>query len=242
MTTDTVFADQAPAATSASGTTDQVADVAPSLTLVGDGRKYKSVEELEKAYINADDFIERLKQENEELRRKTTAAKTIDEVLDRSNQQQHEVKADQPAPSVDIAKLVEKTVEEREAKKVRENNILKADKMLKETFGDKATEVYKAKAATPELHRVYMELAATSPEQFAAIFNAKPATAATAVDSGGSFNNSVSYSSGNREGTPGTKEFYNKVRKSDPTTYYSNEFQLKMQKAAQANPKLYFGE
>jgi len=41
---------------------------------------------------------------------------------------------------------------------------------------------------------------------------------------------------------PKDKEFYNKVRKSDPTTYYSNEFQLKMQKAAQANPKLYFGE
>jgi hypothetical protein len=241
MTTDTVFADQAQATTGVSGTTDQVVNVSPSLTLVGESRKYKSVEELEKAYMNADDFIERLKQENEELRRKAAAATTIDEVLNRSNQQQQEVKTDQSAPSVDIAKLVEKTVEEREVKKVREHNILKADKMLKEVFGEKAVEVYKAKATSPELHKVYMELAATSPEQFAAIFNAKPTGVQTGVDSG-SFNNSVSYSSGSRESMQGTKEFYNKVRKTDPSTYYSNEFQLKMQKAAQANPKLYFGE
>lgn len=244
MTTDnTVFADQAStAATGVSGTTDPVANVAPSLVLVGEGRKYKSVEDLEKAYMNADDFIEKLKQENEELRRKTTAAATIDEALSRTNQQQHEVREDKPAPAVDIAKLVEKTVEEREAKKVREANILKADKMLKDTFGEKALEVYKAKAATPELHKVFMDLAATDPLQFASLFNAKPQTNQTAVDSGGSFNNSVSYSSGSREGTPGTKEFYNKVRKSDPNKYYSNEFQLQMQKAAAANPKLYFGE
>ena len=51
--------------------------------LVGEGRKYKTLDDLAKAYLNADGFIEQLKAENQELRTKTVEAKTIDEVLER---------------------------------------------------------------------------------------------------------------------------------------------------------------
>mgnify|MGYP000205087855 CR=1 FL=1 len=49
--------------------------------LVGEGKKYKTLDDLAKGYINADGFIEQLKAENRELKEKATAAKTVDDVI-----------------------------------------------------------------------------------------------------------------------------------------------------------------
>lgn len=54
--------------------------------LVGEGRKYRDDEQLAKAYIEIEDFVETLKGENKTLREKVASAKTVDDVLQRLKQ------------------------------------------------------------------------------------------------------------------------------------------------------------
>lgn len=242
MTIDTIFgsenADKQQAAAPA-----KTEDTGLLPALVGEKQKYKSVEELAKAYVNADSFIEQLKEENRKLREKETAARTIDDVLERMNKKD-EKPADTPVNALskeDIAALVEQTLTGRETARTREHNLLQADKLMKEKFGEKAAEVFKSKAASPELVKVYMELASVSPQEFVAVF-----APATEMLPGGTFatssvNTTTVTPTSNRDNTPGTKEWANKLRKEKPDEYWSLEFQTKLQRMAIDNPNLYFG-
>lgn len=244
MTVDTIFGGEG---------SDKNVAAAPAKTedagllpaLVGEKQKYKSVEELAKAYANADAFIEQLKEENRKLREKEAAARTIDDVLERMNKKD-EKPADTPVNTSqltkdDVAALVEQTLTGRETARTRENNLLQADKLMKEKFGEKAAEVFKSKAASPELVKVYMELASVSPQEFVAVF----APASTAPVGGnvatGSVNTTTVMPTSNRENVSGTKEWANKIRREKPDEYWSLEFQTKLQRMAIDNPNLYFG-
>jgi hypothetical protein len=236
MTTDSIFnADKSvtPAETKEQGL---------FAALVGETQKYKSAEDLAKAYSNADAFIEQLKEENRKLREANVQAKTIDEVLERiSKTGETKVVDTPPAFSEDkVAELVERTLTGREVAKVQETNLLQADKLMKEKFGDKAGEVFKSKAATPELAKVYMELAARSPQDFVSLF-ASSVAPSTSMDMGSMNTASVPTSMGDRTAIEGTKEWATKIRKENPSLYWSQEFQVKMQKTVLNNPSLYFG-
>lgn len=236
---------------STSTTTTQAEEIS---LLVGEGRKYKTVDELAKAYLNADSFIEQLKAENQELRSKTVEAKTIDEVLERLTANQSNAAtatAGEPASSTnglsaeDVAKIVQQTVTGLETAKIKEGNIKKADAEMRKIFGDKAGEVYKSVAKTPELHNAYMKLAEADPSQFVALFTKEQGSTSqgSQVDSGSSVNTTTTYTSGNnvRENTQGTKEYYSKIRREDPKRYYSQQVQLEMNRSATSDPKKYFG-
>ena len=213
------------------------------VALVGEGKKYKTVDDLAKAYINADDFIEKLKAENHELKEKATAAKTIDDVLERLQQRQTTEPVDQQASVADLTSLVEQAVTGLESKKQREANLLLADAKMKELFGEKAGDKFAEIAVTPELKQVYMQLAAVDPNKFVALFSgSKPIS--TGVETGGSVNTTMSYSSTNgvRMNTEGTKEYFDNIRRTNPSQYYSQDFQLKMDKTVRSNPDLYYGK
>jgi len=146
----------------------------------------------------------------------------------------------------DVAKIVQQTVTGLETTKVKQGNIQKADAKMKEVFGEKAGEIYQSVAKTPELHQAYMKLAEVDPDQFVALFT-KSGQASTSqgsqVDSGSSVNSTINYSSNNnvRENTPGTKEYFSKIRREDPKRYFSQSFQLELNKAVN-DPKKYFGQ
>lgn len=238
MTTDTIF-NANKSGTAPTETKEQGLFAA----LVGETQKYKSAEDLAKAYSNADAFIEQLKEENRKLREANVQAKTIDEVLERiSKTSETKVTDTPPAFSEDkVAELVERTLTGREVAKSHEANLLQADKLMKEKFGEKAAEVFKTKAATPELAKVYMELAARSPQDFVALFASNVAPSAT-MDTGSMNTASIPTSSGDRVNVEGTKEWASKIRKENPSLYWSQDFQIKMQKAVLNNPSLYFGK
>lgn len=242
MTVDTIFggesADKQP---STAPTKTEDAGLLPAL--VGEKQKYKSVEELAKAYVNADAFIEQLKEENRKLREKEAAARTIDDVLERMNTKA-EKPADTPANTLtkeDVAALVEQTLTGRETVRTRENNLLQADKLMKEKFGEKAAEVFKSKATSPELVKVYMELASVSPQEFVAVFAPTTSQPVGGTVATGSVNTTTVVPNNNRENTPGTKEWANKLRREKPDEYWSLDFQSKLQRMAVENPNLYFG-
>jgi hypothetical protein len=214
--------------------------------LVGETQKYKTPEDLAKAYTNADQFIETLKEENRKLREQAASAKTIDEVLERMSTQRSAPEDDTPpaqglTPDV-VQQLVEQTLQGREAAKSKEQNLLTADRLMKEKFGDKAAELFKQRAANPQKAKILMELAATDPVEFVNLFAGQPQTTGNNMDTGSTNTTSVSSSGGDRSKIVGTKEWATKVRKEDPNTYWSQDFQYKLQQTVSKNPSLYFGQ
>lgn len=209
----------------------------PFTALVGESGKYKTPDELAKAYIHADTFIEQLKAENAELRNKTQEAKTLDEVLERLQQKQQEPQGnDAPVMSTEqIAAIVQQQITGLETAKTRQGNLSRADAAMKEKFGDKALEVFNAKAKTPELKKIYKELAEVDPDQFVALFGAVPNMAPQ-----GSMD-TPSVNSGGTASAPRVKEWSKewvaKVRKDNPALYKSHQFQVDLMK----NADKYFG-
>lgn len=239
MTTETIFKegqDQGKTPPTTQGNGEIVS------ALVGDGQKYKTVDDLAKAYLHADTFIQQLKEENQKYREQVAAAKSIDDVLERLQQsQQSQQTTPVESEKVDISALVEQTLAQREAKKIQEANLLEADRLMKERHGERATELFKSKASTPELQKLYMELAARSPSDFVALFGESQPVGN--VMQGASSTNSVNVQSHGtaRENVEGTKEWFSKMRKENPQQFYSSAMQIRFSKAATENPKLYFG-
>lgn len=214
--------------------------------LVGETQKYKTPEDLAKAYTNADQFIETLKEENRKLREQAAAAKTIDEVLERMSKQGNAPENDNPPVQgfkpEDVQQLVEKTLESRDAASKKQANLNMADKLMKEKFGGKAGEVFQQRANSPEKVKALMDLAAIDPTEFVNLFIGTTITNTNTMDTGSVNTTSVPSSGGDRSVIKGTKEWAAKVRKENPSQYWSQEFQYELQQTVSKNPSLYFGE
>jgi len=131
-----------------------------------------------------------------------------------------------------------------ETRKQKQANLLKADAKMKELFGDKASQKFAEVAVTPELSKVYQELASVDPDKFVSLFSEGVPKNTAKADVGG-VNTNVNYSTINQTGrvtTVGAKEYYDKVRREQPTKYYSQDFQLSMDKQVRSNPNLYYGK
>lgn len=111
--------------------------------LVGDGKKYKSVEELAKAYINADMHINELKTSLDELKKKDGS---LDEIVNLLRNQpvppapgpQPPARSEPPAQTLkpeDITKSVETVLNEREKKNKIEFNKSESMRLLGEKYG-----------------------------------------------------------------------------------------------------------
>lgn len=214
--------------------------------LVGETQKYKTPEELAKAYTNADQFIETLKEENRKLREQTMAAKTIDDVLERMSKQSNAPENDNPPAqsytSEDVQQLVEKTLVGREVAKVRQDNLMLADKLMKEKFGEKAESVFKQRATTQAKGQILMELAANDPQEFVSLFVGVTPTNFNTMDTGSMNTTSVPSTGGDRSNIEGSKAWAAKIRKENPSMYWSQDFQYKLQQTVTKNPALYFGQ
>jgi hypothetical protein len=214
--------------------------------LVGETQKYKTPEELAKAYTNADQFIETLKEENRKLREQTMAAKTIDDVLERMSKQSNAPENDNPPAQgytpEDVQQLVEKTLVGREVAKARTDNLMLADKLMKEKFGEKAEEVFKQRATTQAKAHILMDLAANDPQEFLSFFAGVVPNNSNTMDTGSMNTTSVPSTGGDRSNIEGSKAWAAKIRKENPSLYWSQDFQYKLQQTVTKNPTLYFGQ
>lgn len=226
----------------------------PKETLVGEGRKYKSEDELAEAYMNADSFIEKLKEENRKLREEFSAEKARADTLDKLVLRHQSEPVDQApatngaagAPSLSpeqIRLLVRQEVTGRETESKKTANLQKADAALKSMFGEKALEVYRKAATDDATHEAYMSLAAVNPDAFVKLFQTASAAPSAQADAG-TTHNTVAVGDPNNSGRvndPGTKEYYEALRKKERNKYYSHAVQLQMTKAAEADPDKFFG-
>jgi vacuolar-type H+-ATPase subunit I/STV1 len=133
--------------------------------LVGEGRKYKSVEDALRSVPHAQSHIHKLEEEMQTMRDELTRRKTAEELLEEFRVP--EPREVTPQPGLDpqsLAALVDRTLDQREAKKKQQDNTLTVVKSFNEKFGEKAPEVYEKIAADNGLSVQFLNsVAAASP-------------------------------------------------------------------------------
>lgn len=118
--------------------------------LVGEGKKYATVEKALESIPHKETHIDRIERENAELRQKMAEAVAAEEVykkLTESFNPQGGVTP--PASGLDeasIVSLLDKRLAEKEAERIATQNVNKVKEALVGKYGDKAQEMYEAKA------------------------------------------------------------------------------------------------
>jgi len=217
--------------------------------LVGEGKKFKSPEDLAKGKVEADRFIAQLQSELAELRNEGATRARLEEIVDRltsqeraqeglnqePNQRSFESPNSQPQSSqADIERLIDQRITKREQRQTAEQNKRTVIDNLKQTFGSDYLAKLEARRAELGLEQSEMDnLAARSPNAFMALVapNQKPqspsAPPSSQVSTQALLNNHQA-----SQAAPGTKAFYDALKKSDPNRYWSTEVQWQMHKDA----------
>lgn len=205
-------------------------------TLVGEGRKYSSTDELAKAYANVEDFAETLKRELAVERAKNDASRMTErQEQPRSGDQPVTPPAETPKPQIetkDLRELVTEVMRDVDTSRKFESNVeITAQKMI-EVYGsagkaqqaviDKAREL----GVNPEWLR---DAAARSPQAFYATMGINPEVIPTNRETPAPRSEVRLPSSGNNQ-----KNFayFQELRKTNKTQYYSTETQAEMQRLA----------
>lgn len=110
-------------------------------------RKYASVDKAVSALKASQDYIKQLEKENAQLRDSGVKEDVLEQIFKAINDGKgvSEKEPKQPATE-EVSKLVEKTLQEIETKKARENNLNTVTTRVRELYGDKAGEVFYQKA------------------------------------------------------------------------------------------------
>jgi len=203
--------------------------------LVGEGKKYATVEEALKSIPHAQSHISTLESELSELRTKAAKGATMDEILAQLKERTTQG-TESPAPTgVDnLDERVEQVVSKMEAKGIAERNLQTVDTEIKALYGDKSREVYEGKirslGMSPEQGR---DLAAASPKAFMEIFGKQASSGEpSGVTTGGHTT---------PRDTGSTKpNAYTELLREDKAKFLSKDMQLEMYKKAMENPEEFF--
>ncbi len=204
-------------------------------TLVGEGKKYRDVSELAKAYINADSHIEELRRDLAQSRARSDAEKNQEPVVPTQQQQSDPTPAvtERPQSNEDLRTLVGRELEALTQSKKFEQNVESTAQTLVQHFGDaqKANQAVKDKArelgVDPEWLR---DSAARSPKAFYATMGIDPEperrdTSTPAPRSEIRLDSTQSNGKKNYA-------YFETIRKSDKGQYYSQPVQNEMHRLA----------
>ena len=131
--------------------TTVVTDATPTVVLpdevkdlVGEGKKYGSVEAALKALPHAQSHIARLEAEAKELREKLARQAAFDETVTALNPAAKTTAT--PFDPKELDSVLDRKLQERAEQQAREANIAEFKSAMAAKFGDKAKEVYETKA------------------------------------------------------------------------------------------------
>jgi len=212
-------------------------------TLVGEGKKFKSAEDLARGKLEADSFITKLQSEAQEMREELNKRLAVEDVLKRIEERQKAVEPDQsnrgtPDPEEktdnrgvsmdDVAKLVQQQMEEKDLINTRRSNLASVKDKLVQRFGADYANKVRGKLSELGLGDDFANgLAATQPNAFLALVGAQGGTPATTgaepkstVRLGGDINDKRTY------------EYYQKLRREDPAKYFESKVQMQMHRDA----------
>lgn len=225
----------------------------PLESLVGEDKKFKSVEDLARGKLESDAYITRLKEELDHYKVQATQAQTLDEIVTKireasAQSPQNPVVTptqmeDEGAPKSvnpnDIESLVSEMLTKREAESRRQSNISLVERKLAEKFGNDAAIHLDKKAKELGITRERLQsLASDSPQIVLDLLGVNRATtpAPTAVAPVSRINSAVKPEAGT---TVRDQAYYDKMKSTDPKAYFSNETRTQMMKDAMARPDLF---
>lgn len=215
----------------------------PLNELVGDGKKYKTVEELAKAYKNADQFIETLKTEKrtaeEQYHDAISKSKSIEEILAALNETKTTIVENptQTQTPVDVRGEVDKVLAERETAAKKKATADTSWTKLAELYGD----LDKARVAVTEYvsgdpvkAKLIETLGSTNPDEMVKFMSSMKKPVEIFTDDG-------SRSTADPNGIPAalTWKLAKDVKKNNPRLYNSMKFQKALHEAAASNSEFY---
>lgn len=218
--------------------------------LVGDGKKFATVEDLARGKAEADRFIDQLKTEMAGLRDDLKTRMSVEAALNKLSTEAANTPASPKADdgvNNETAKMSPEDIEAFVAKKIKETrevdaqraNLAMVTTKLREVFGSNHVQHLRTVASELGLSEEALEsMAKTSPQAFLRLVGAdgsKPRIHAAPPASGvnsGSFTPSG--------GTDRNLAYYEALRKSNPTEYWSPRVQNEMHKNALALGEKFF--
>ena len=210
--------------------------------LVGEGRKFNDVEALARGKMEADSFIEQMKQENSALKAdlekqtyrlgvteqlKETASASTAELSGSNNNNggtSNTANTQLTSSEADIESLVEQTLKKREQAGVAKTNIALVESELEQTYGTEAASAVKQKASELGLPMAELQgMAAKSPAAFMQLMGkaapqSSPLTQGSIRTEGSTMQASSTQDFG----------FYQKMRRENSKLYYKPSTQRQM--------------
>jgi hypothetical protein len=215
------------------------------------GSVFSDPQAIAKSKIEADNYIEQLKAENERLKFEAEKEAYARQVLETaSNQGADPTPAKQAdnkggteetptrVSESDIKSLVAEALTEREHTRTAEQNVAQVDKMLEESYGTEAGNAVRSRAAELGLSLERMkEVAQESPTAFMQMMGQAPAKQTHNVAQS-TINTSAAAS---KPGGTRDWNYYRGLRKSDPKRYYSADVQKQIvnDRVAMGSDKFY---
>lgn len=213
----------------------------PSLTLpdgveelIGEGKKYKSLEDALKSIPHAQTHISSLEREMAELREDLAKRLSAEEVLKKIQERDKAPEKENTTPTLDtdtLKNLVKDTYKEMTAEEKARANVLKVDGKMKEVYGDKAREIIATKAEELGVTVDFLaSTAATSPQGFFKLVGLEDKKAApTNTERHGSVNTETLNT---ETAEQYTYKWFQKLRKENPREYYKPDVQRLLHKKA----------
>jgi hypothetical protein len=207
--------------------------------LVGEGKKFKTVDDLAKGKLESDAYIEQLKGELSGLRQDLTARVKLEEVLDRLTSRSSEENdegdnrsldnsSSQPAISEsELNRLIDHKITQKERERTVSQNRTQALDNLKRLYGSDYEARLEEYAATHGLDRADINyLAGKSPTALLELMGVKapverPFTPPRSAVNTQSFSNNLAPEQG-------SWDYYQKMKKDNPTLYWSPKVQNQM--------------
>jgi hypothetical protein len=168
--------------------------------LVGDGKKYSSLEDALKSIPHAQQHIARLEEENRLYKENLEKAKSMEDILEQMKSQQP--KGDQTGQQVgedaddllsklssQLDSLLEQKLSLKQQETVHKQNAQTVTSAFKEAYGDKAEEVYKGLSEETGMSvEALNQMAATSPKALLKLAGLSGKTGTTSPKPQSSFN------------------------------------------------------
>jgi len=209
--------------------------------LVGEGKKFATIEDLAKGKLAADSHIDNLESQHKELtaelEKRLTAEEQVEKMLkDRQNQEGQEKPKEEgeTAPSISedkIAELVRETVAQDKTEAQAQANEDAVNTRLQEAYGEKAKERLEAKAKELSVSVNFLkDVARKSPSAFYSTIGLEPQKSSAPRHTTGTIDTSQLENQpvGGSGPTPGTYKWYNEMRKSDPKGYWTATVQKQL--------------
>lgn len=218
--------------------------------LVGEGRKYKTPEDLAKSRKEADKFIEQLKAEKREKERLLSEKEKELLELKASREFDRELNKDDDADpsevsvnSIDIDTLkdtVNDLLSQRETETILQSNLKKAETLLVDSFGNKelAKKAFEDKATDLGLSvKELQRLAASSPKAFGKLFEIGQEQ--NSYSSRGSDINTSAFSKSSKI-VENSHAWFKAQEKENPKLLRDNSWSIKKHNAAQKLGEAFF--